>query len=92
MNQTTDFDQKTAYQATIAPLLEGVSNACKEIGVPFFFTAAVCDENGKTEYITESRSALTLNLMLSDDKIVDHLKICAGFRAVIPETLPDVEL
>lgn len=92
MNTTTIYDKKKEYQATVAPLVKKLDALCKELGIPYFFAAAVKSDEEDTEYINEGRSPITLGYYLKEDIIVDHLKLCSGFRVIIPEELPDLEL
>ena len=92
MNKPTTYDKKAAYEEKIAPMMTTVESLCKELNIPFFFTAAVANSERDTEYVNESRSALPMGVVLTDDKIVDHLKVCSGFRAIIPDTIPEIDI
>lgn len=92
MNKPTTYDKKAAYQEKVAPLMASVEALCKELSIPFFFTAAVANTDRDTEYVTEGRSALPMGIMLTDDKIVDHLKVCSGFRAIVPDSIPEIDI
>lgn len=92
MNKPTSYDKKTVYQEKVAPLMATVESLCKELSIPFFFTAAVANNDRDTEYVNESRSALPMGVVLTDDKIVDHLKVCSGFRAIVPDSIPEIDI
>ena len=92
MNNITIFDKKKEYQTSIAPLVKKLDTLCKELDIPYFFSAAVAGNEEDTEYANECRSPLTMELYLKNDLIVDHLKVCSGFRVIIPDDLPNLEL
>lgn len=92
MSKISNYDKSKDYQTSIAPLVKKLDELCKELSIPYFFSAAVKSSEKETEYVNECRSPITMNIFLKDDLIVDHLKLCSGFRVIIPEELPDLEL
>ncbi|MBQ3010204.1 MAG: hypothetical protein IJA20_06040 [Methanocorpusculum sp.] len=92
MNKPTNYNKKDVYEEKIAPLMDTVEALCKEHSIPFFFAAAVANTDRDTEYVNESRSALPMGVVLTDDKIVDHLKVCSGFRAIVPDSIPEIDI
>lgn len=86
------YPKKDAYLSDTCVLLEKLDELSRLHGVPYFFSAAVASSKDKTTYISKNRSALTMGLHLKEDHIVEHLKVCSGFRTYATQSLPDVDL
>ena len=87
-----EYDKKEFYNENIRSLIEQVDVICAEAHIPFFFTAAVSNEHGETQYENTARTPAPLEVALNDDKITEHVKVSAGFETILPETLPEIEL
>lgn len=89
---TTPFDKRAVFQKELLPLVEELEKKCAQAQVPFFFTAAVYNDQENTEYESRAKTAVPMELKLSNDLLVNHMKVAAGFECVLPESMPDIEL
>lgn len=92
MADITVYDKRENYAEKVKPLLDRLEETCRSCGIPFFFTAAVENSESGTDYETLSFSALPMGIFLKDDKLVNHIKVAAGFEVIIPDRVPDIEL
>lgn len=88
----TTFDKSQAYERTVRPLLEKLTDVCKRNAIPFFFTAAIENSAKSTVYINTSLMPLAAEVYLTDDRFEDYLKIDCGYVATLPEIVPEIEL
>lgn len=89
--ETTYYDRKSIYEEKVKPLVNQIEEICRLNGIPFFFTAAVKNSADGTEYVNKAMTALPMNIYLKDDKLVEHVKVSAGFEVVVPDHIPDIE-
>lgn len=88
----TPYEKNNEFVRKAKCLLNELDELSRLNGIPYFFTAAIANTEQDTDYLTRSRSALTMGLQLSNDHIVDHMLVHNGFQAHTPEALPDIEL
>lgn len=88
----TTYYKRQAYEHTVRPLLEKITNICKGNAIPFFFTAAVENSAESTVYINTSLMPIEVGVHLTDDHFEAHMKIDRGYIATLPEIVPEIEL
>lgn len=87
----TSYDKTDYYNEAIASLIEEVEKRCKSAEIPFFFTAAVAEQNNKTEYRSVGLTPLPMGKHLSNDQIAQHINVTLGLETVLPEMLPEMD-
>ena len=79
----TIFDKEKAFQAECAEHLDRLRKHCIHIGVPFFFTACVRnDEQTGSKYISDGIITGSDGIELADDQIKRHLLVNIGFDVI----------
>lgn len=78
----TDYKMKPADQKELIARMENVLEACQMYRIPCFLSAAVKNENGKTEYKNILYGSKSNNIRLYEDQIESHVLISNGFVAV----------
>jgi len=91
-NVVTPFDKRDVFESTIAPQIQKLKELCDQHQVPFYLCCAVANNDEKTTYEQYACGALPMGLVLKDDKFVEHIKIAAGFQAMSPFSIEEVEL
>lgn len=90
--QLTHYDKKMVFDKEVQPLVEKIESICRTNNIPFFFTAAVKNDGNDTEYVSRTLSALPMDIYLKNDRLINHIKVAAGFEVTYPDQIPDVEL
>ena len=88
----TIFDKTDVYQSEIAPLVKQKDELCGRNQIPFFFCAAVANDEEKTSYENQTRTGLPMGVHLTNDQMTNHVKVAAGFDVILPDVIPDIEL
>jgi hypothetical protein len=88
----TPYSKQEVYTKEVAPLLKKLDEICGLNKIPYFFTAAVENDDEQTTYDSHVRTAIPCGLELTDDKIITHLKVCAGIKFVSINEAPEIEL
>jgi len=88
----TKFNKCEVFKEKIAPLIDKIDELCGTHQIPFYFTAAVANNEAGTAYECRARTAAPMGISLMNDLMVNHVKVAAGFDVVFPDTIPDIEL
>lgn len=88
----TEYDKREAFKEEIAPLIDKLDELCGALQIPFYFTAAVANNEVGTTYESRARTAVPMGVLLMNDLMVNHVKVNAGFDVVFPDVVPDIEL
>lgn len=72
--------------------IKEIDNLCAQHRIPYFFSAAIANDNEGTKYENTCRSALPFGIALTDDRITTYLKVYRGCEVVFPESLPDMSM
>ena len=75
-----DFNKEQIYINEIQPLVEQINDLCKNRKIPMFFSAAIKEENGQTDYKTVFCSSAQTEQRLDDDHIAKHILVSRGFH------------
>ena len=92
MSAITKYDKRELFDQEVKPLLSKIESVCKSSGIPFFFSAATESSDTGTTYENYACSALPMGIFLLNDHFVEHIKVSAGFKTTIPDSIPDIEL
>lgn len=87
-----NYDKTDVYNEKIVPLLDQLEKICTKEQIPFFFSAAVANNEETTSYEQRARTAAPMGFGITKDLLVEHVKVCAGFEVVVSETLPEIHL
>lgn len=82
--ELTKYDKVESFNKECKPLLEKLALHCSLNNIPFFFTAAVKNDEKGTLYQSDIVGVGSKNLTLKDDKISKHIAVQSGFD-VIPK-------
>jgi hypothetical protein len=74
------FDKTEIFNRECDRLLDELTLLCSIHRIPFFWTAAVKNDENGTEYIRNAAAPASRNINLVDDQISKHLGVCAGFE------------
>lgn len=74
------FDKTEIFNRECDKLLDELTLLCSIHRIPFFWTAAVKNDENGTEYIRNAAAPASRNINLVDDQISKHLGVCAGFE------------
>lgn len=85
------MNRKNVYNEHIESLVQEVKLSCYEHRIPMFFSAAICDEHGKTEYKNVMISPALVDTRLSDDRISKMVNVMNGFDTVPPSEVMEIE-
>lgn len=91
-NVLTPFDKRDVFASAIEPQIQKLKELCDKNQIPFFLCCAVANDEEQTTYEQYACGALPMGLVLKDDKLVEHVKIAAGFQAMSPYAIEEVEL
>lgn len=86
------FDKRAEFKEHVAPIVAKLEKTCIEHEIPFYFSAAVENSPDGTQYEERARTAGPYGLILTDDQLVNHVKVSAGFEVIVPESIPDIRL
>lgn len=89
---TTTYHKAMLYEKEIAPLLKKIDRICADNHIPYFFSIATENTSEDTHYESIARAPIPMDMRLTNDLIVDYIKVSAGFEVILPETMPDIEL
>ena len=76
------FDKTEAFEKNCRKLLDELVLLCSVNRIPFYWTAAVKNDDTGTEYISDAVAVESRNIVLKEDKISKHLAVTAGFNVV----------
>lgn len=82
------YDKTKIYNEEIQPLIATVKRICIREKLPFFFTTAVANKNGETQYINELVAAAA-QVHLNINHISDILLYLNGFELKHPDYVND---
>lgn len=82
INKVNHFDKEKIFEDNCRELLDELVLLCSIHRIPFFWTAAVKNNNESTEYISDGVGIASRSIVLKEDKISKHLAINAGFDVV----------
>lgn len=88
----TRYDKTNLYKHDIDPLVQEVAQKCEDAQIPYFFSAAVANNEEETEYANRANGAVAEGITLTDDQITKHINVAAGFAVILPESIPEIEL
>lgn len=74
----TDYNKKDVYKERVAPLIAELKKICKVNKMPFFFSIATSNANGKTEYCNDGVLPGSNYVNLYDDQFRKHLLVVQG--------------
>ena len=83
--QTKNFNKKNTYDEKVKPILNELAKVCDEEEIPFFFTAAVENNDNDTVYKSEVRISEIYGYSLTVDQIAKHTNVTKGFMTVPKE-------
>lgn len=86
------YDKSDIFESKILPLLDEMERICVREQIPFFCSFATANEENKTKYEHRARTAAPMGFTLTNDLLVNHVKVCAGFEVIIPESMPEIHL
>ena len=78
--QYTDYDATSIYKSMISPHLEEIKKVCKLHRIPFFFSCATSNKNGKTVYENEGNPTGSNDIYLYDDMLERYLLVTCGAK------------
>lgn len=79
----TKYDKKTEFDTQVKKHLIALKKACIKNDIPFFFAAAIKNDNSKTEYVKEIYSGMAANKELKEDFFPEFMKVTLGLKADI---------
>jgi len=91
-------ENATAYKvegevsSKLKSLVKEVETLCVENKIPFFFSAAIENNAEGTKYMNITRSGEPMGVLLADEQIITHEKVCRGFAVIMPEMMADITL
>jgi hypothetical protein len=92
MVEKINYNKTSVYESQIVPLLSEITTICEKEKIPFFFSAAVKNTDKETIYRDVTDGTIAMGVLLNDDRIVEYLKIAAGYEVILPDVIPDIEL
>lgn len=78
----TQIDKEKVFEEEIRPLFKEAMKKCADNGIPAFYACAAINNEEKTIYLTDMISAVSNNIVLKDDKIVDFANVLNNFYTV----------
>lgn len=91
MEKSNSYDKTAVFEKQVKPLLDQLERICRDRCIPFYATFAIANDKDGTVYENISNGALPMGIELKDDRLVEHLKIAAGWQAMAG-TIPEIEL
>lgn len=82
--ELTKYDKVKNFEKECKPLLEKLALYCSLNDIPFFFTAAVKNDEKGTIYKSDIVGVGSKNIKLKEDNISKHIAVQSGFD-VIPK-------
>lgn len=76
------FDKSEIFKNEIQSMLDEIVLRCSIHRIPFFWTAAIKNDNETTEYTNEAVAPGSREMLLKDNKINKHMLVAAGFDVV----------
>lgn len=76
--QYTEIHQTKYFEEECRPLLEELKQKCYMAGIPYFFCAAVENNQEDTEYIADGYLTGSSQIKLKNDHIKHHMMIMDG--------------
>ena len=73
-------------------MMQQLSDFCTSRRIPYFVAVATGDDGTHTEYMKDGKSGLSLGVALTDEHIVNYIKLSVGCEVVFPESIPDIEI
>ena len=92
MATPTSFDKSNVFVEKLCPIIAQLDKICAEEKIPYFLTIATANNADGTHYENSARSPAPMGVELSDDIIINHVKVSAGFEVILPDSLPEIEL
>ena len=80
--ELTIIDKTKVFEEEIRPLLNDAMRLCSNNGIPAFYACAAENNEEGTKYLTDMVSAVTNDIHLKDDKLVDFANVLNGFYTV----------
>ena len=79
------FDKKKRYDQVVAPIVEQLKEVLEREEIPYYMTFCLKNSADDTTFQAEGVSAEAYGIELADDEIKEHIKVSAGFKAVMGE-------
>lgn len=79
---TQNFDKTAEYNDRIRPIVEQLRRECSRVGVPMFVSVCVRNNDKETTYRSDMISAVSSDIRLHDDKLVDFTNVLNGFVTI----------
>ena len=87
----TEYDLQEFYKKEIAPKVDEIKKLCRIHKLPFFFSAAVANNDKETKYINAANSTGSNEINLYDDKFVNFLLVLQHIKLVPAVSLDTFE-
>ena len=84
--EITPIDKESIFEEEIRPLFKEAMKKCAENGIPAFYACAAINNTEKTVYLTDMVSAVTNDIVLKDDKLIDFANVLNDFYTVPTKT------
>lgn len=85
----TTFDATKDYDERISKLAVELMETCSVAKIPAFFSAAVKEENGQTEFKTIFVSPTQVDKELSEDRLANFAKVAKGYHVIDADQVVD---
>lgn len=80
--ELTIFDKEKEFNDECKLLLDELVQKCRESQIPFFFSAAIKNDEEETIYINDGVMTGSSGIVLLNDQIKRHMAVAGGFIAV----------
>lgn len=87
----TEFNKSAVFNKDIQEKLHELKALCKKEGIPFFFSACVKNEKGKSVYENDMLSPEVCGEKLFLDNIAKYCNVSIGFDTVPPSSVIEMD-